>query len=312
MPRESGASSNPQRLLVLDNQRRGLLDRPVKPGDDKRRGSMTSKQNSERVEQITNELLSVLGSGKTVELYSKRFAGFDMSEAYVVAERVRELREKRGERVRGRKIGFTNRAAQKAFGVAAPIWNYMFDSTVRELAASTEFALAGTCAARIEPEIVLHLEKTPRVGMAEAELAGCIDWVAHGFEIVDAIYPNWSFAATDAVAGFGVHAALLMGGRRSIVDNRPEWIERLKTFIITLNCSDGTTRTGSGANVLDSPLSALKFLIDEIARYPQSRPLAAGEIITTGTLTDAMPVAAGQRWTTELKGIALDGIRVDF
>lgn len=273
---------------------------------------MSSEPDTQRVEQISRELMTVLGTGRTVEPYSKRFAGFDMSEAYLVAERVRETREKRGERVLGRKIGFTNRAAQKAFGVAAPIWNYMFDRTVRELAASADFALAGTCAARIEPEIVLHLAKTPRVGMDEVELAGCIDWVAHGFEIVDAIYPNWSFAATDAVAGFGVHAALLMGEKRSIADNRAEWMERLKSFTITLTCSDGTTRTGSGANVLDSPLTALKFLIEEIARYPQSRPLAAGEIITTGTLTDAMPVATGQRWSTELKGIALDGIRVDF
>ena len=273
---------------------------------------MASANTTEHVEQISSELMTVLGSGKTVEPYSKRFPGFDLSEAYAIAERVRELREKRGERVLGRKIGFTNRAAQQAFGVAAPIWNYMFDTTVRELAASSEFALAGTCAARIEPEIVLHLAKMPRVGMDEAELAGCIDWVAHGFEIVDAIYPNWSFAATDAVAGFGVHAALLMGAKRSIADNRADWIERLKSFTITLSCSDGTTRTGSGANVLDSPLSALKFLIEEIARYPQSRPLQAGEIITTGTLTDAMPVAAGQRWSTDLKGIALDGIRVDF
>ena len=273
---------------------------------------MIKDQGTGRVEQITDELLSVLGTGNTVEPYSKRFAGFDLSEAYVIAERVRELREARGERVTGRKIGFTNRAVQKTFGVAAPIWNYMFDTTVRELGASESFALAGTCAARIEPEIVLHLQTAPRVGMNEAELAGCIDWVAHGFEIVDAIYPNWSFAATDAVAGFGVHAALLIGARRSIADGRADWIERLKSFTITLSCSDGVTRSGSGANVLDSPLTALKFLIEEIARYPQSRPLQAGEIITTGTLTDAMPVAAGQRWSTELKGIALDGIRVEF
>ncbi len=184
----------------------------------------------------------------------------------------------------------------------------MFDTTVRDLGAAASFALANTCAARIEPEIVLHLASAPRVGMNEAELSGCVDWVAHGFEIVDAIYPNWSFAATDAVAGFGVHAALLMGAQRSIADDRTQWSERLKSFTITLNCSDGVTRSGGGANVLDSPLTALKFLIDEIARYPQSRPLQAGEIVTTGTL----PVAAGQRWTTELKDIALDGIRVDF
>jgi 2-oxo-3-hexenedioate decarboxylase len=256
--------------------------------------------------------MTVLGTGKTVEPFSKRFADFGMSEAYTIAERVRELREQRAQRVVGRKIGFTNRAAQQAFGVSAPIWNYMFDTTVRDVGASGSFALAGTCAARLEPEIVLHLATAPRVGMNEAELAGCIDWVAHGYEIVDAIYPNWSFAATDAVAGFGVHSALLLGGQQPIADNRPQWAERLSSFTITLTSSDGVTRSGTGANVLDSPLTALKFVIDEIARYPQSRSLKAGEIITTGTLTDAMPIAAGQTWTTELKGIALGGIAVAF
>jgi 2-oxo-3-hexenedioate decarboxylase len=267
---------------------------------------------TERIEQIAQELISVLGTGKTVEPYSRRFTDFDLSEAYAIAEHVRALREKHGERAVGRKIGFTNRAVQKTFGVAAPIWNYMFDTTVRDLAASPTFALNGTCAPRIEPEIILHLANAPRSGMNEAELAGCIDWVAHGFEIVDAIFPNWSFAASDAVAGYGVHAALLMGPQRSIADNRAQWVERLAHFTITLTGSDGVTRTGSGANVLDSPLTALKFLVEEIARYPHARPLEAGEIITTGTLTDAMPVAAGQKWSTQLEGIALDGIRVEF
>jgi 2-oxo-3-hexenedioate decarboxylase len=267
---------------------------------------------NERVEQIAGELIAVLGTGTTVEPYSKRFAGFDLSEAYAIAERVRELREKRGERAVGRKIGFTNRAVQKTFGVAAPIWNYMFDTTVGDLATSPTFALTGTCAARIEPEILLHLASAPRVGMSEAELAGCVDWVAHGFEIVDAIFLNWSFAASDAIAGYGVHAALLMGAKRTITDNRTQWAEQLARFTITLKSSDGVTRTGSGANVLDSPLIALKFLVEEIARYPHARPLQAGEIITTGTLTDAMPVSPGQTWSTELAGIRLDGIAVEF
>ena len=272
---------------------------------------MTQAAN-ERIEQIASELIALLGTGKTVEPYAKRYAGFDLSEAYAIAERVRERREQRGERAIGRKIGFTNRAVQKTFGVSAPIWNYMFDTTVRDLATSQTFALANSCAPRIEPEIVLHLASAPRIGMSEADLVSCIDWVAHGFEIVDAIFPNWSFAASDAIAGYGVHAALLMGAKHTITDNRTQWAGRLARFTITLKSSDGVTRTGSGANVLDSPLIALKYLVEEIARYPQSQPLQAGEIITTGTLTDAMPVAAGQAWATELAGIPLDGIGVEF
>ena len=43
-----------------------------------------------------------------------------------------------------------------------------------------------------------------------------------------------------------------------------------------------------------------------------NQPLTAGEIVTTGTLTRALPVAAGEAWTTELIGVGLDGIRVRF
>jgi 2-oxo-3-hexenedioate decarboxylase len=40
--------------------------------------------------------------------------------------------------------------------------------------------------------------------------------------------------------------------------------------------------------------------------------LAAGEIVTTGTLTRVLPVSASETWTTELTSIGLDGICVRF
>jgi len=41
-------------------------------------------------------------------------------------------------------------------------------------------------------------------------------------------------------------------------------------------------------------------------------PLAEGEIVTTGTLTRALPIATGEKWRTELTGIALEGIEISF
>jgi 2-oxo-3-hexenedioate decarboxylase len=40
--------------------------------------------------------------------------------------------------------------------------------------------------------------------------------------------------------------------------------------------------------------------------------LAAGEIVTTGTLTRAFPVKAGEIWSTRLYGLPLDGIAIRF
>jgi 2-oxo-3-hexenedioate decarboxylase len=41
-------------------------------------------------------------------------------------------------------------------------------------------------------------------------------------------------------------------------------------------------------------------------------PLAAGEIVTTGTLTRAMPIRPGETWSTSLHGIPLNGARLRF
>jgi 2-oxo-3-hexenedioate decarboxylase len=53
-------------------------------------------------------------------------------------------------------------------------------------------------------------------------------------------------------------------------------------------------------------------LVDLLARDQVNPALAAGEIITTGTLTRAFPVSVGETWTTELTGVALNGICVRF
>ena len=62
--------------------------------------------------------------------------------------------------------------------------------------------------------------------------------------------------------------------------------------------------------VLGGPLSALKHLVEVLASDAGSPELAAGEIVTTGTLTGALPVSPGETWTTALTGVALDGIAV--
>ena len=43
---------------------------------------------------------------------------------------------------------------------------------------------------------------------------------------------------------------------------------------------------------------------------PEAPPLRAGEIISTGVLTDAHPVAPGEVWRTELTG--LQGLSLVF
>jgi 2-oxo-3-hexenedioate decarboxylase len=63
---------------------------------------------------------------------------------------------------------------------------------------------------------------------------------------------------------------------------------------------------------MEGPLSTLRYVMDLLAKDRANPPLAAGEIVTTGTLTKALPVKLGETWSTELSGVALDGISVRF
>jgi 2-oxo-3-hexenedioate decarboxylase len=69
------------------------------------------------------------------------------------------------------------------------------------------------------------------------------------------------------------------------------------------------SQTGGGAFVLDSPLLALRHLVEVLDNDPHNPPLRAGEVVSAGKLTLAN---AGETWTTRVCGIPLDDIAVRF
>jgi 2-oxo-3-hexenedioate decarboxylase len=143
-------------------------------------------------------------------------------------------------------------------------------------------------------------------------LLGCIDWVAHGFELVQSIFPRWEFTLPDTVAAYGLHGRLLVGPRHSLDGQGDDWLGNLSTFEIDLERDEMVVDQGRASNVLGGPVSALRHLVEVLANDPVNPPLAAGEIVTTGTLTRAFPVAPGETWTTKPKGVALHGIAIRF
>jgi 2-oxo-3-hexenedioate decarboxylase len=148
--------------------------------------------------------------------------------------------------------------------------------------------------------------------MDEHALLGCIGWLAHGFEIVQSIFPDWKSALPDTVAAYGLHGALLIGPRHGVEGRRDLWEASLATFEIDLYRNGQVIDRGRAVNVLGGPLSALRHLNDVLAADPLNPPLAAGEIVTTGTLTRAFPVAPGEEWRTVLSGVPLDGVAIRF
>jgi 2-oxo-3-hexenedioate decarboxylase len=261
---------------------------------------------------IAEEIFTTLGTGRQIAPFTSRPSGLTLDDAYRITALLNQKREARGEKRLGRKIGFTNRTIWQQYNVHAPIWGYVYDSTVHNLESITALPIAGLAEPRIEPEIVFGLAAVPSPDMDDTALLSCLDWVAHGFEIVQSPFPDWKFLAADTVAVNALHGALLIGPRHKIGTRGGEWRNVLSDFTIELCCDGRVVDNGHAANVLDGPLSALRHFVGLLAGDPVNHALAAGEIVTTGTLTRAMPVQPGEIWSTALSGIALDGVKLRF
>src|SRR5260370_3279965 len=245
-----------------------------------------------------------------IPIFSSRVGGLDLAQAYRVTPLLRTAFEAGSEGITGRKIGFTNRQMWKAFGVESPIWGYTTSRTTYELADMQAIALNDFSDPRIEPTIMFGLVPAPAATMSDSELLDCVEWIALGYEIVQSIFPNWEFSAADTVAANGLHGALLIGTRHAIAPRKTEWQRELSTFEVELFCDSKLVQRGGGSLVLDSPLWALRRLVKLLANDQHNPPLRAGEIISTGTLTLAMPVKPGERWTTTVVGIPLEQITI--
>jgi 2-oxo-3-hexenedioate decarboxylase len=215
---------------------------------------------------ITNEVLAALTTHRQVAAFSSRPGGLTLADAYGVTPRLRAAFEARGETVIGRKIGFTNRNIWAQYGVYAPIWGYVTDSTTCDLARTSARRASDFAEPRIEPEIMFALKAEPAPDMNEAALLDCIEWVSFGYEIVQSIFPGWKFAPPDTVAANALHGALYIGARHAVAPRQTEWLRELATFEAELSCNGRVVDRGGGAAVLDSPLSALRHLVGMLAR----------------------------------------------
>jgi 2-oxo-3-hexenedioate decarboxylase len=260
---------------------------------------------------LAQELLSAHSRGEVVDIPpSSRDPGFDMAAAYRVEAEATRLRRASGRTTVGRKVGFANKAMWRILKLDTLVWAHMYDDTVHYASGNrASLSLTGRLAPKIEPEIVFKLSAPIEVATDAAMILQSVEWLALGFEINDCVFPHWEFQPADFVAALGLHTALVVGeARRVEPDAIASLVEQLPKFKVRLFRNAELVEEGSGKNSLRSPALCLGELAAAIGRQPDTGPLAAGEIISTGTLTSPQPIAAGEEWRAEVDGLDLPAL----
>ena len=257
-----------------------------------------------------NEIATLIEDARrravTVSLFSAQYPDLTLDDAYDILQRASVLRSiATSAHPVGRKIGFTNTTIWDLYGVYAPIWGWMYDDSLQLCNDGQGTVEAHTlCQPRAEPEIVFKLADDIPAGASVERIAASIEWVAFGFEVVQCHFPEWKLTAIDSVIDASLHGASRVGTR---VTPWESMIPDLERFTLRLLRDGSVIDTGRGSNVLGSPLNAIAHL----ARTADV-PLHAGEIITTGTVTDAAWAHAGESYTVEIDGLPLEPLTLRF
>ncbi len=222
------------------------------------------------------------------------------------------MRTAEGHRTIGLKVGFANKAMWRALKLDTLVWGHMYDDTVRPaINNAATIAIGRMFAPKIEPEIVFTIKKPlPESGADPAAVLDAVESISLGFEIIDCVYPGWKITPIDFVAAYGLHAGLIVGSPMAVTsDNIASLVEQLAAFTVTLQKNGETVAQGAGKNSLKSPALCLAELASALAKQG-APPLAPGELVSSGTLTEAQLIAAGDSYTAVVEGINLPPLTV--
>ena len=245
-----------------------------------------------------------------------------LDDAYDIARSLLNIRIANGETPIGRRIGFSSDRVRARYGkteaIAAPIWSTLFDSSVDYAMENDALhSLSKAQQPRIEPHLVFKLARTPAAGATLLELADCLEWMAHGLEVVVSPYKGWEFDATDAIAAFGLSRKLIVGEPRMLSrqgrHHLPDVLAAATLSLSKMTADDSLlAAAGCGRDLMGSPLHALHAVHQQLHQQPGFTPLQAGEIIATGSWTDALPVKRGEVWASAFAQLNLPGLSLSF
>jgi 2-oxo-3-hexenedioate decarboxylase len=195
----------------------------------------------------------------------------------------RELRAAAGP-IAGWKLGVTSRAKQAQVGVSSPIYGFLPAAGALDMGAPLDTSTL--IQPRCEPEIAFLLGRDLAGSHVTAtDVLAATSGVAVGIEVLDSRFHGYSFTMADVVADNTSASRFVVGAPRP-----PDGID-LRLVGVVLEHKGTVVATASGAASLGHPAAAVAWLVRRLAAEGESLP--AGQIVLSGGLTAAVPVAPG-------------------
>jgi 2-keto-4-pentenoate hydratase len=212
-------------------------------------------------------------------------------EAYALQEEVTRLRERRGEKVIGYKVGCTSPVIREQLGVAQPIFGRLFATGC--FASGARLSHGDYACLAVEGELAVRLSGDLPGASASAD--ECLGAVASVFPVIELHHyilpPGWS-PGVWLVAGNGMHAGFVGASRELCCPGLADFRHRVHIQI------DGiTVESFADDDPIPGPIRSLRWLAGRLAEL--GLHLAAGQVVLGGSAMKLYLVAPGNRITVD-------------
>ena len=203
-----------------------------------------------------------------------------LDDAYAIQALMTQARLARGERVVGWKLGYTSLVMREQMGIDAPNFGPLTDAM---LLTNGSVAPRTLTQPRVEPEVALRFARDVAPGADRAGVLACVATAHAALEVVDSVWSDYRFRLPDNTADGSSAAGVVIGPALPL--------DVIDTVDVTLLVDGVPAGTGRGCDASGHPADGVVWLVAQLAARGQR--LRAGDVVITGGLTRAAPLAAG-------------------
>ena len=216
-----------------------------------------------------------------------------VDEAYAAQEALRELWTPLYGPVAGLKIATTTKVMQALMGIDHPCGGVIYTKRVHQSPATIR--LADHMHLVMECELAVRVAKTfePRAApYTREEVRAAVAELMPAFELIEDRNADYkSSKAYSLICDNAWNAGIVLGAPVKVPPG------------LDLDGLQGRLTTGSANHTgkTDDPMGALAWIANLAAS--RGKPLAAGQVVITGSLIPTLPIAAGETFSFEIDGV---------
>lgn len=249
------------------------------------------------IEELAGELVKAENERIPIQPITEMYPEITTDDAYKIQLKVIKIKEERGEKVVGKKIGLTSKQMQELLGVYEPDYGHIMD--VMMCFEEDSIDTSQLIQPKVEAEIAFILnESLEGPGVTVAKVLKATKGVIPAIEVIDSRIKDWKIKIQDTVADNASIGRVVLGGRITPVENLD-----LRLVGMVFKKNGKIISTSAGAAVLGNPAQAVAWLANKLADYGVK--LEAGEIILSGSLIPAVDVKPGDYVEAEFNGLGL-------